>query len=157
MTYDELLACAGNKGLQVKEKPLVANNGRIKGNMVAIRQGLTTVEKSCVLAEEIGHYELTVGDILDQNDMSKRKQERKARIWSYNKLIGLRGLVNAFEHKCLNLGELATFLDVSEEFLTEAISYYRSKYGLFTTYGSYTIYFYPFFTVLKMLQVDICD
>ena len=64
--YEALLDEANDKGLIVKEKSLQSSNGRIKGNRIAIRKDLkTTAEKACVLAEELGHYETTVGDILD--------------------------------------------------------------------------------------------
>ena len=50
MTYDELLEKAEAKGLTVKEKSLQYNNGRIKGDRIAIRQSMATNEKACVLA-----------------------------------------------------------------------------------------------------------
>ena len=57
MTYDELLIDADAAGLIVKEKKLNSSDGRIWNNRVAIRRSIpTSVEKSCVLAEEIGHY-----------------------------------------------------------------------------------------------------
>ena len=89
MTYDELLDTANKKGLIVKEKRLTRNNGRIKGNRIAIRKDMTITEKACVLAEEIGHYETTVGDILDMSNPWNRKQERQARLNGYNRMIGL--------------------------------------------------------------------
>ena len=53
MTYEELLDTADNEGLTVMEKPLTGSDGRIYKNRIAIRSGIdTTVEKSCVLAEE---------------------------------------------------------------------------------------------------------
>ena len=39
------------------------------------------MEKASVLAEELGHYYTTVGNILDQEDAGNRKQEHKARTW----------------------------------------------------------------------------
>ena len=45
MTYDELLDTANKKGLIVKEKRLTRNNGRIKGNRIAIRKDMTITEK----------------------------------------------------------------------------------------------------------------
>ena len=57
----------------------------------------TSAEKTCVLAEELGHHHTSVGDILDMTDVSNRKQERQARLWGYNKLIGLAGLIKAYE------------------------------------------------------------
>lgn len=88
--YKALLEEACNEGLTVKEKPLKYNNGRIKGKRIAIRQDIeTTTEKSCILAEELGHHYTTVGCILDQTNSQNRKQERQARLWAYNKQIGL--------------------------------------------------------------------
>lgn len=53
MTYEELLDEAESKGLIVKEKPLKYNNGRIKGNRIAIRQDMTTIEKNASLPRNL--------------------------------------------------------------------------------------------------------
>ena len=80
--YEALLDEACDTGLTVKEKPLKYNNGRIKGNRIAIRQDIDTEkEKACVLAEELGHYYTSVGNILDMTVPENRKQERQARLW----------------------------------------------------------------------------
>ena len=101
--YEALLDEACDIGLIVKEKPLQYNNGRIKGNRIAIRQDInTTTEKACVLAEELGHHHTSVGNILDMDISANRKQERQARLHGYNHLIGLTGLINAYEHGCTN-------------------------------------------------------
>lgn len=42
-------------------------------------------------------------------------------------------------------------LNVSEEFLEEAIDTYKSKYGVCTTVDNYTIYFFPALGVMKIL------
>ena len=144
MNYETLLTEACNEGLVVKEKPLKYNNGRIKGNRVAIRQDIeTTTEKACVLAEELGHHYTTSGNILDLSQSENRKQERRARIWAYNKQIGLKGLINAYEHGCRNKHEIAEYLEVTEQFLEEAVNYYHEKYGIFTQIDNYIIYFQP--------------
>ena len=85
MDYETLLTKACNEGLIVKEKPLKYNNGRIKGKRIAIRKDLeTSAEKTCVLAEELGHHYTSVGNILDQSDPNNRKQEILARTWAYD-------------------------------------------------------------------------
>ena len=151
-TYEALLDEANDIGLTVKEKPLKYNNGRIKGSRIAIRQDITTTaEKSCVLAEELGHYYTTVGDILDQSKPESRKQERQARFWAYNKQIGLIGLVRAFEHGCQNRFEIAEYLEVTEEFLEECIECYRNKYGICKQVDNYLIYFIPQLAVMKLI------
>lgn len=150
--YEALLDEACDKGLIVKEKPLQYNNGRIKGNRIAIRKDLSTsTEKACVLAEELGHHETTVGNILNMSDSWNRKQERQARLNGYNRLIGLMGIIDAYEAKCQSQHEMAEFLNVTEEYLLECIECYRDKYGSRKTVNKYIIYFIPNLAVMKMV------
>ena len=128
-TYEQLLTEAADNNLIAKEKDLPISKGRIKGNRIAIQQNLTETEKGCVLAEELGHYYTGYGDILDQSSVSNRKQELQGRIYAYNKLIGLRGIINAYNNHCQSLYESAQYLEVTEEFFAEAIAHYKSKYG----------------------------
>ena len=151
MEYEALLVEADNEGLIVKEKSLQYNDGRIQGNCIAIRKDIdTSIEKSCILAEELGHHHTSVGDILDQADTGNRKQERQARMWAYDKMIGLSGLIRAFEYGCRNRHEVAEYLEVTEEFLEECIACYKNKYGICTTVGDYYIMFIPNLAVGKI-------
>ena len=153
-TYTDLLIEADKQHLITKEKPLRANCGRIKGNRIAIKHDLDETEKKCTLAEELGHYHTTVGDIIDQSSDSNRKQELRARLWSYNKLIGLHGIISGFEHHCRTIYEMAEYLGVTEEFFLEAMYCYRNKYGLFTRCDNYLIYFEPSLKVVGLLNVQ---
>lgn len=145
MTYEALLNEADSHQLIVKEKPLIRNNGLVLGNKIAIRKDIDTeVEKSCVLAEELGHYYTSSGNIIDMQDVQNRKQERRARLWAYNKMITMDKIAEACEYGCRNRYEIAEYLDVTEEFLQEAIDSYKQIYG--TTYhqcGDYLICFEP--------------
>lgn len=143
MNYEELLKEADNNNLITKEKPLKANKGRIKGNRIAIKKDLLTTEKGCVLAEEIGHHHFTVGNILDQKIPDNRKQEELARLWGYNKLIGLNGIINAYKAHCKSKYEIAEYLNITVEYLEEAIEKYASKYGFCVQFDNYLIYFSP--------------
>lgn len=130
MKYEMLLDEAYGEGLIVKEKPLQGNDGRIKGNRVAIRKSIETrCQKACVLAEELGHHYTTVGDILDQSDIGNRKQERKARAWAYEKMIPLTSIKQAFTVGYTDPWEIAEYLDVDERFLREAMQYYEEVHG----------------------------
>lgn len=142
-TYEKLLAEADEQGLIAKEKPLLGHDGRIKGNRIAIRQDMTIIKKSCVLAEELGHHYTTVGDIMDQTIYENVRQERKARLWAYNNRIGLIGIVNAYLHGCTNLYEMAEHLEVTEQFLKDTLETYRLKYGKCAVLDNYMIYFEP--------------
>lgn len=152
MEYEALLKESDSLGLVVKEKPLKYNDGRIKGSRIAIRKDLeTSAEKICVLAEELGHYHTAIGDILDQSDTAKRKLEQKGRISAYNKLVGLHGIIDAYKHHCQSIEESAEYLGVTLEFLNDALAYYKSKYGICTTLGSYAVFFEPAVAVLELL------
>ena len=123
--YETLLDEAYEEGLIVKEKPLQYNDGRIKGNRIAIRQTIeTSAKKACILAEELGHYYTTVGDILDQNDSNSRKQERTARRGAYEKLVPRSSIETAFKKGYTTLWEVAEYLNLDEEFLREALIHY---------------------------------
>lgn len=127
---------------------------RIRGlycnGTVAISNDVDTLtEKTCILAEELGHYHTTTGDILDQTDVSNRKQERHARIWAYDKLIGFSGIIRGFEAGCQTRYELAECLGVTEEFLQEAIDCYEAKYGPYVKIDGYMIMFTPGLGVMK--------
>ena len=143
MNYETLLKEADSQCLVVKEKPLRANNGRIKGKRIAIKKNMTTTEKACVLAEELGHYYTSNGNILDQSKTENRKQERKARLWAYKRAFDLIDLITAYKHGCRNRYEIAEYLDVTEEFLQEALDTYKEKYGIYWKVDNYIVYFEP--------------
>lgn len=110
----------------------------------------TTTEKTCILAEEIGHYHTTFGDITDQTKIANRKQERRAREWAYQRLIPLQRIVDAYRAKVTSRYELAEYLGVTEVFLQSSIERYQDKYGLYATVDDrYAIYFDP----LRVLEI----
>ncbi len=113
MNYTELLIQAEESGLIVKEKPLRSSRGRIQGNRIAIRGGLSDDEKACVLAEEIGHFETAVGDILEQDTVQNRKAEQAGRLYAYNRMIGLEGIIRAYRRHCCDRAEMAEYLEHS--------------------------------------------
>lgn len=121
----------------------------IDGNVAINTSVSNSAEKTCVLAEELGHHHTSVGNILDMDDMRNRKQERQARLWGYNKLIGLTGIITAFRAGCQNRHEIAELLDVTEEYLQECIDCYRDKYGVYTIVDNYIIYFIPNLAVME--------
>ena len=151
MTYENLLLEADSNGLIVREKHIPGYNGRIYKNRIAINKDIpTSAEKACVLAEELGHHYTTIGDILDQGNAANRKQEQQARLWAYNKQIGLMGIIEAYKAGCQSNYEAAEYLNVTEEFLRNAIERYKSKYGLYATVDNYIVYFEPCIAVLEI-------
>lgn len=111
----------------------------------------TTTEKACILAEELGHHYTTVGNILDLSDPANRKQERRARLWGYDRLIGLNGFIKAYEIGCRNSYEVADYLGVTENYLQECIKVYQEKYGEGVWVNNYYISFIPSLVIGKKL------
>ncbi len=151
-SYEQLLIEYDDKVHIVEKQFKSKAKGLCKGKIIGISKNIeTTNEKACVLAEELGHYHTTVGNIIDLSDAYNRKQERQARLWGYNKLIGLRGLIKAHENGCTSQYEIAEYLNVTEEYLKEAVNCYCEKYGTYTTVDNYVLYFIPHLTVGKIV------
>ena len=143
---EELRQQAADNGAEVIDWKFQTD--RIKGlycnGVIAVSKDIdTSAERTCVLAEELGHHLTACGSILDQKDTSNRKQELKGRIWAYNRLIGLTGIIKAYRAGCRNRYEIAQNLEVTEDMLQDAVDYYHEKYGLCVQVDNYAIYFEP--------------
>mgnify|MGYP001267666426 CR=1 FL=1 len=151
MLYEELLIEANHEGLNVYERNIGNFKGLYVDGNIALNHAIETrAEKACVLAEELGHYHTTCGNILDQSKAVNRKQERRARAWAYERLVSLPSLIDASKHGIRNRYELAEFLGVSERFIEGAIQYYRERHGLYREMGDYIIYFEPLGALKKL-------
>lgn len=153
-TFEHLEHEACKDGIEVIDYHF--QSSKIKGlycnNTVALSKELeTNADKSSVLAEELGHHYTTVGDIIDLESVENRKQEFRARLWAYNKLIGLQGILSAYKANFHTLNEISEHLEVSEEFLAEALECYRKKYGVCTKIDNYVIYFEPHLGVMELI------
>lgn len=130
MKYEELLNEIEENNLQIYEYQMLDGiRGLCIGGSIVLNKALEGErEKSCILAEELGHYKTTVGDITGSG-ASERKQELKARAYAYDRLIGIDGLVRTWKAGCRSVEETAEYLGVTEDFLLAALEYYTGKYG----------------------------
>lgn len=154
-TYEYLEDKACKDGIEIVNRTFKSN--RIKGlycdGTIALNSKIeTSTERACILAEELGHHHTSTGVIIDLSDVQNRKQERQARLWAYNDRIGLYGLIRAYENGCKDKYEIAEFLNVTVEFLEDAINCYREKYGVYTTVDNYTVYFIPNLAIGKRFE-----
>ena len=150
MTYEDLLEECRQLDIKVKEISLKGSNGRCSGNRIAIDKSLKTVtEKKCTLAEELGHYHLTVGDITDLSDIKNVKQELKARRYGYKLLIEPDDLVHAMKNGCSNKYEIAEYLNISESCFEEIIEDFKKQYGMGILVGNYYLQFEPYLSLIK--------
>lgn len=134
-------------GVEIIQRPF--DSQRIKGlycdNCIALHKNLANkAEKSCTLAEELGHHYTTLGDITDLSSPANKKQELKARTWAYQQLLDLSKLIDCFRYGCSSVHEAAEYLEVTEAFFLQAMVYYKQHYGLQKVVGSCMISFEPF-------------
>ncbi|MDD5873710.1 MAG: hypothetical protein PUD90_09675 [Clostridia bacterium] len=151
--YEQLLDKADKNNVAVYENWDFGDT-RLKGlycdGAVALDKRLETdADKISILSEELGHHETAAGNIIDLRCESNRKQEYAARMWAYNEVVGLRGIIDCHNACCHNLFEMAEHLQVSETFLTEALDAYNLKYGAYAEVDNYIIVFEPSLTVIE--------
>ncbi len=143
-SYDTLLEECDDLEIEVYEMNKMKSKGLYSDNVIWINKSLPSIkEKCCVLAEEIGHHHTTAGDILDLSSIDNRKQELKARAWAYERLVPFSKVIQAHKSHVTNHYELADFLNVTEDFLDDALEWYKSKYGLYVSIDNFTICFEP--------------
>lgn len=152
--YEKLLNEATNDGVKVIENFNFKSGcrGMIRGNKIALSRKIPTrAEKAAILAEELGHYHTAEGRLIEQSSVFQRKRELYGRSWGYNRLIGLRGLIAAYNDGCKSRHEIAEYLDVPEWYLADALEYYRGKHGKRAIVDNYVVYFEPYIGVLELI------
>lgn len=152
--YEKLIVEAEDENIIVKEMDFNSDlDGLYFNNKIAINKKLSSIaEKSCILAEEIGHHRKNIGNILLQDTVDNVKQEQKAREYAYNKLVSIDKLVVAFSKNLRTTYEISDYLDVTEVFLLDAIEYYKAKYGIkVLEQNGYFVQFVPYFLIFKQL------
>lgn len=145
LTYEKLLHEAHHHSVDTYEKPMTKKiKGLYADRVIWINKDISTIEKYCTLAEELGHYHTTEGCIIDQSKLTNRKQEIQARRWAYKKLVPFSKMIEAYHEKISSKHEFAEFLGVTEMFLLEAVKKYKEEFGAWTIVDNYIVYFEPF-------------
>lgn len=121
--YEKLIA-EYDEELDIEEHKMRCD-GLYCDNVIWVKAGLTSAEKLSIVAEELGHYKTTSGDILDQTITSNIKQELSARKWAYEKVIPLSELMLAFKQNIVEVYDLAEHFEVTEEFMRECLKHYK--------------------------------
>ena len=123
MSKYEALIAEYEEEVTIEERNM-KNDGLYADGFVWINGRLTSAAKTCILAEEIGHHFTSVGDILDQNDIDNQKQEHKARVWAYQKLLPLENVHLVAMRGYTEPWQMAEYFDLDEEFVRAALKYY---------------------------------
>lgn len=132
--------------LTIKESPWMPRGltGLYFDNMILLDKRRGLYEKHGILAEEIGHLETTYGDITDMSCIKNRKKETIARRWGYRKVLSLDKMIDLYRSKHFTLEEVCMELEITPEYLSRILNYYREKYGISVKHNNHIIYFEPF-------------
>lgn len=151
LVYDELLEKVYENKAELVEMDFDSKaKGLCIGKCIVLNSAIDSIkEKNCILAEELGHYLYTVGDISNCETVDERKQERIARVYAFETLVSMEAIIGAWKQDCKSVSEIADCLEVTEDFLIEAVEYYRQKYGCSIKYGDYVIKLMPYIEVYE--------
>ena len=144
--YEQWLQKADDIGLSVVENvPFESQaKGLICGDCIGLNQNIeTTTEKACVLAEEIIHSQINVGNICDQRVSRNTWQEHKTRTILQKHLANVRTIAYLLKKGCKDLNEIADKMGITEDLLLEAINGYKEKYGVFILLEDDILFFEP--------------
>lgn len=113
------------------------------GNVIEIDKYLSYREKNEIMAEEIGHYEKSAGDITDYSCTRSRKQEELARRWAIEKIVSLDELIQCSELKLNSIDDICLYLEITPKYFYKALNHYKTKYGISYNYRGYWFMFDP--------------
>lgn len=140
MTYEELIEEYQSEvdviEHNLRENPLINKKGG-KGfyyrepdqevGVAIIDASLSSIDKKCTLAEEIGHHFTSNGNILQLKYGDAKKQERRAREWGAVKLVSPDKLFMYCELYDWDLYKVAEEMQVTTEIITTYLKYISEK------------------------------
>ncbi|MCD8872087.1 toxin [Staphylococcus gallinarum] len=151
--YEDL--CIANDNIEIKETNRLPNfqPGCYMNGEIFIKSNLSDTRKAEVLYEELGHHAKTYGNILDQSKWINRKFESYAVRHGYEASLPFRLIIEAYHYGVSNLYELSQYLQLSENYITKVLKFYKQKYGLDIYYKGYVIKFEPL-QVFKHYEIN---
>lgn len=96
--------------------------------VIAIQKRLTTSEKACVLAEEMGHHWYSACDRRSSDPYEISRSEHRALCCAAEIAIPWNALRDALTESNFFLYDCADLLGVTYQFLLSAIAHYDEKY-----------------------------
>ena len=134
MDLNDLYEYAGHNGVVVncfkmlncKSLSVCDENGHCFIAMNPFAQN-TTAEERVQLAHELGHC-LAGGFYGEGTDIcERRRSERRANIFAYRLLVDKKELQNLIKNGDTSVWELAERFNVTDEFMADAIEYYKNN------------------------------
>lgn len=125
---EKLISEYGNLNFYFKNDMPSGLSGLISDNNVYVNNTLPFEHIYATLAEEIDHYETSVGNIIDYTKYINMKQEIRARRWGYKKLVPFDKLVDFVSgEETVHNYDLAEEFGVPGEYINEVVNMYRTE------------------------------
>lgn len=96
------------------------------GKCIMLRRDGTQAERACWMAEELGHHNTGCNSVLRYKSVADWKAEARARRWAHDRLLSYDAVMVAARNTD-DIYEIAFSLDVSVEFLREAMDDYMAR------------------------------
>lgn len=97
-------------------------------------------DKEVILREEFMHFLTSVGVIVNQKQLDHRKQELLARRLAYKSAISMDDLIRCYDLGLQTTYEVASELELPEDFVKNAIEYFKTQISNGDTYKGYQIH-----------------
>lgn len=94
---------------------------------ILIERNQPEIDKKMILVEEFKHMMTSYGVIIDQAKTDNIKQENTARALTYKELVPLSDLFECYQLGLTTEYDIAAELDVPQEFLHNAIMYFKGS------------------------------
>lgn len=97
-----------------------------------------------VLAEEIGHYYTSDGNITNYKNINSMRQEVKARRFGVKLALPLESLIDCYEKGMWgDICSMCMHLEISVKYFENAVESYKEQFGSYVKYDGYLIEFEP--------------
>ena len=96
-----------------------------------------------VLAEEIGHYLTSWGDISDYSKINNMRQEVRARRKGAELVLPFDRIIEAYRHSMQTEHDICLYLEITPDVLRWIIADYKTRHGTYVDYNGYRITFEP--------------
>lgn len=133
--YEHLEQLSATHGIRIDLR-ILREDDACDGLFVALKDGSSLIlinrhralaQRTAALAEELGHYFRSVGDLRDLNDIVAAKSEALAHSWGIEQLLPQPALQNYLENSNGTAWEVAEAADLPEHFVREAATYHARK------------------------------
>ncbi|MBC6133489.1 toxin [Listeria booriae] len=115
--------------------------GAYRNGHILLEKRQSIRDKKIIVMEEIQHHKSSVGTIIDETNINNKKQENFARNLVYDNFITIATIIHCHNQGFVYYYEVAEYLNLPEEFIQDAVEYYRLKYGAIYKTDGYTLYF----------------